>query len=263
MFLAHYHVDRGLRTRIIHFLEGAYALNQQGRPGAGAPLLSLLSKPLQHELQFARHEASLKELGFCEHLLHATGFVASELDMLQHFATYAVSQITMAAGDSVFEAGTVAHSAYFIDSTGQIFYRIGQGGAEMVTGPRWLSEMTLWTPWLHLGELTTKEVSSIVSLRQKDFLECLRRSFDWFQLAQTYARDYLKVMSQYAAVTDLWVWQVEPDPGNFLRNGSRSRTTRKSGTLVQSSATMARKLMGHVFAANAGEDFAQVVPHDT
>lgn len=51
-------------------------------------------------------------------------------------------------------------------------------------------EMTLWTPWLHLGDLTTREDCGIVSLRADAFYDCMRRWWNLFDLAQVYARPW-------------------------------------------------------------------------
>ena len=50
-------------------------------------------------------------------------------------------------------------------------------------------EMTLWTPWLHLGDLTTREDCSVVRLSAKNFFDCMRRWWNLFEMAQAYARD--------------------------------------------------------------------------
>jgi hypothetical protein len=51
--------------------------------------------------------------------------------------------------------------------------------------------MTLWTPWLHLGDLTTSEDSGVVSLSANHFFDYMRRWWNLFEMAQAYARDSL------------------------------------------------------------------------
>jgi len=188
-------------------LERAYVLDREGRPESEVPLLALLSKPMQRDLHFARYEGCLREIGFSQYLSHASGHGPAELLALRHLATHAISQTTLAAGDAVFEAGTVARQAFFL-AQGRFDYAITftQNSCEE---KRWVSEMTLWTPWLHLGELTTREESGIVSLQASGFFDCMRRWWNLFEMAQTYAREYVKAMGAVAAVTDLWDYHVD------------------------------------------------------
>eukprot|EP00434_Breviolum_minutum_P036144 symbB.v1.2.032015.t1/scaffold3786.1/size52255/2 len=155
---------------------------------------------MQRELRFARFEGCLREIGFSRYLQRC-GHTPAELLALRHLATHAVSQTTLAAKDTVFEAGTVAHEAHFL-AHGSFEYVLSM--SERVGHQRWVSEMTLWTPWLHLGDLTTTEDSAVVSLKAHGFFDCMRRWWNLFEMAQAYAREYVKAVSSYAAVTDLW-----------------------------------------------------------
>eukprot|EP00435_Cladocopium_sp_Y103_P075456 s3_g58.t1 len=199
-YLAYFQVDADLSERVTHFLERAYVLDREGRPESEVPLLALLSKPMQRELRFARYEVCLREIGFSRYLSHC-GHGPAELLALRHLATHAISQSTLAAKDAVFEAGSVAHDALFL-AHGSFEYVLNM--SQRVGHQRWVSEMTLWTPWLHLGDLTTSEDSGVVSLSANNFFDCMRRWWNLFEMAQAYAREYVKTMSTFAAVTDLW-----------------------------------------------------------
>ena len=205
-FLAYTNVDADLRVRITHFLERAYVLNREDRPESEVPLLALLSKPLQRELQFARYEGCLREVGFSKYLASVSGHHPAELLVLQHLATHAISQAIVPAGDAVFESGTLARAAYFLLS-GRFGYSVDRLDVSVETD-RWVSEMTLWTPWLHSGNLTTKEESSVVTLLEKEFSSCMQRFWDFYTLARTYASEYVGAMSEQIIVTDLWEYRL-------------------------------------------------------
>ena len=52
--------------------------------------------------------------------------------------------------------------AYFL-TTGCLVYLLGSE-KHSVSKRRWLAEMSLWTPWLHLGELTAVTDSEALRL---------------------------------------------------------------------------------------------------
>lgn len=206
-YLTYFQVDADLSERVTHFLERAYVLDREGRPESEVPLLALLSKPMQRELRFARYEGCLREIGFSRYLSQC-GHGPAELLALRHLASHAISQSTLAAKDAVFEAGSVAHEAHWL-AQGSFEYVLNM--SQRVGHQRWVSEMTLWTPWLHLGDLTTREDCSVVRLSAKNFSDCMRRWWNLFEMAQAYAREYVKSMSSFAAVTDLWQGVVVAD----------------------------------------------------
>ena len=103
----------------------------------------------------------------------------------------------------LFEAGAVARAAYYL-SRGLIVYAI-EGQSEEVGENRWISEprmkrhpfpgvwltfglssldgtvplpntvqeMALWTPWMHLGDLTTGQESYLAVLQIHDFIDAV------------------------------------------------------------------------------------------
>ena len=207
-FLVQAKVDADLRLRVTHFLERAYALSK-GRPEPDAPILALLSKPLQRELQFARYEGCLREVGFSKHLSRVSGHHPAELLVLRYLATHAISHQSIAASDAVFESGTVARAMHF-SVLGQLSYSVDGRPSTGVREGCWVSEM-VWTPWLHCGDLTTIEESSVVSLLEKEFSGCIQRFWDFFMLAKNYASDYVSALNEQTTVTDLWGYHSEVD----------------------------------------------------
>lgn len=196
-FLGKHGIPPELSLRIHCFLEHAYNLKQQTLLETTVPLLDLLSKPLRGELQCARYETCLRQLDFVAFLP-----ASCRDDALQRLAHKALQQRTFAATDTIFEAGNVASEAFFL-TTGRLEYLLGSA-THSVSGHCWLVEMCLWTPWLHLGELSAVEDSEVISVKIEQFHASMRRSYHILNLAQAYAQNYVDAMHGFVLVTDLW-----------------------------------------------------------
>ena len=245
-FLAHAGVDASLRLRITLFLERAYAMNQEGRPESEVPVLQLLSKPLKRELQFARYETQLREVGFSKYLL-SLRLSGNEPDMLvlEYLATRAISQASFPAGEAVFESGAAARGGYFV-VFGVVLYKANMSRSR-VPKDRWISEMTYWTPWCHCGDLVTKTESNLLSLLESEFSACIERFWDVYSCARAYARQYVNSMNEQGTVTDLWQY----------RSASKSSS---GGSVVAKPTAFARLFSNFVSSMAHGED--KILPVD-
>ncbi|CAE7266769.1 KCNH2 [Symbiodinium natans] len=180
-YLSQHHINEDLCLRITGFLEEAYKLRQAGLVESQVTLLELLSKPLRGELQYARYEKCLEEMSFVrdELLVHDN---PRNLQAAKNLATEALAHRTFAPADTIFEAEVIANHAYFLTS-GLLVYELN-GYKVRLQDSRWLVEMSLWIPWLHLGELHTEDVSSLVMLEVGKFAASIRRSSNGQSLAQ-------------------------------------------------------------------------------
>jgi len=201
-FLSHHRICDELSQRVCRFLEHAWALKNEVVLESSVELLELLSTPLRRELRYARYEHCLGELGF-----HA---MTSQLSL-------PLLSKTLAANDTVFEVGSVAQEAYFI-SEGSLMYAWGDQKVTFNEKDKlgWLVEMCLWTPWVHVGELSTRSVSCVETIQLEPFFECICRSLDVLRLAQEYAESFVKSMNSLAAVTDLWHPDQDVDKSDSL-----------------------------------------------
>lgn len=198
-FLARSQVDEELALRIQRFLEHAHALTKEVIDEIQVPLLRLLSKPLWRELRYAMYKHCLGEIGFVRSLSRSS--VSDDLNSdATRQLSQALSQRLLAAGDTIFESGSMALDAYFLVKPS--VYNLGQ--LRQPVSDRWVAEMGLWCPWLHLGELVTTEASVNVRLQVEKFSECLRRSWALLQLAQHYAAKFVQVMNEAVTITDIW-----------------------------------------------------------
>ncbi|CAE7690022.1 KCNH6 [Symbiodinium pilosum] len=198
-FLARSQVEEDLAQRIQRFLEHAHALTKEVVDEIQVPLLRLLSKPLWRELHYAMYKHCLGEIGFVRSLSRCSVSDDLNADATRQLSQ-ALSQRLLAAGDTIFESGSLALDAYFLIKTS--VYNLGQ--LRQPVSDCWVAEMGLWSPWCHLGELVTTEASVNVRLQVEKFAECLRRSWSLLQLAQHYAAKYVQVMNETVRITDLW-----------------------------------------------------------
>ena len=111
----------------------------------------------------------------------------------------------------------VMPQAYFI-SEGSLMYAWGDQKVTFNEKDKlgWLVEMCLWTPWVHVGELSTRSVSCVETIQLEPFFECICRSLDVLRLAQEYAESFVKSMNSLAAVTDLWHPDQDVDKSDSL-----------------------------------------------
>ncbi|CAE7649562.1 KCNH2, partial [Symbiodinium sp. CCMP2456] len=204
-YMKQHQIDQDLQMRVFAFLEHAYSLRQAVVADSEVPILDLLSKPLQAELQTFRYIRCLNQLDVMKQLV-------SSVDQHSIQAIKSLSKVfshrTFAPADTVFECGMLAKSAYFID-TGEFVYELS-GDATRVDKGRWVAEMSLWTPWLHIGDLTTRDVSGVIVLDVSGFADTLCRSSESLLKAQEYAQQLVQLMNQEGTVTDLWQCQAGP-----------------------------------------------------
>ncbi|CAE7253765.1 KCNH7 [Symbiodinium pilosum] len=255
-FLGRQHIPAELALRIRCFLEHAYNLKQQTVLETKVPLLDLLSKPLRGELHCARYEGHLRQLDFLL-LLSET----QRADAVRRLAHRALQQRTYAATDSIFEAGNIASEAYFL-TKGALSYVLGSE-KHSVTKCRWLAEMSLWTPWLHLGELTASKDSEVLAIKVEQFHDSMRRSYDILHIAHQYAADYVEAMNHFVLVTDLW--QKISDPARHDEQpidpaGSPTLQTNRSKKSAGGTRGWLTTRFQRLVSKRKMADFSQIAP---
>ena len=156
-FLSNNHIDPDLSHRVTRFLQHTYALKHMALSKDGQiPILEMLSKPLQEELQLQRHHDCLSDSGFLRKLLHATSnnFRRVLFDLVTSCMTHSI----LALDDRAFAAGTIATASYYV-ADGTCCYE-NQSFMPSKLCNTWVAEACLWTPWLHLGNLVSQDASS-------------------------------------------------------------------------------------------------------
>ncbi|CAJ1402793.1 unnamed protein product [Effrenium voratum] len=202
-FLVRNQIPRSLSQRVSHFLQHSYRLQQEALSDTQVPLLSLLSKNLQGELQFERYKQCMGRLPFVDALLE--GDSGLNKLVVHDIAASAVSQCVLASGEVVFLGGDWAESTLMaVQGSCSYWQNFGQ---EKVPANAWIAEMCLWTGWYYLGDLVTQELTVLVSIKMSSFCDTVCKSADTQQLAKLFSQDYVAALNAEQVSSDLWTFE--------------------------------------------------------
>lgn len=234
-YLVYNDIPLHLSQRIIRFLQHGYRLRDEAlSAGAHLPILDLLSQSLQGELQFERFRGCFSDLAFTSALL--TSENRQTIQVMHKLAMNAVGSSVVAHDDLVFCMGDWATGAYFTHS-GSLKYHDDDEEAHPVAEHQWVSEMALWTPWLHMGDLIAEDVSRLVVLNVEAFCKVVGDSAETRTAASTYAKAYLDTLRQEMHWTDLYV-------ENQTRKGNKNRVSSiQSEIMMQPGGERRRRLV--------------------
>jgi len=208
-FLVRNQIPGSLSQRVKNFLQHSYTLQREAISETQVPLLGLLSKNLQGELQFARHQRNLSLLAFVSDAL-LVGDNLQQKNVAYDIAATAVSQTFLATSEVVFYAGNVAEHV-FLATSGSLVYLQGRGTKTMASTDLWIAEMCLWTPWAFVGDLVTQDLTVLVMLEQSSFCDCVCKSPETQIIAKLFAEDYVANMNHYTVSSDLWQYPGDED----------------------------------------------------
>lgn len=143
---------------------------------------------------------------------------------MQKLAVNALGDTVVAHDDVLFGAGDSAEAAYFVQS-GRLNYHWGEeddsDGGIPVSRNVWIAEMALWTPWTHLGDLVSEDVSRLVVLHVEQFCKCVRESGECQPAAVAYAKDYVdELKSRNSNMNDLFISRRDKQPARVSRQAS-------------------------------------------
>ncbi|CAJ1397434.1 unnamed protein product [Effrenium voratum] len=217
-FLAHNNIDADLSHRITRFLQYTFAAkNEVMSADERVPILSLLSKPLQAELQLQRHKDCLGQCAFFNSLLQHSSFHV--VRVMRDVALNCMSHAVHASGDVIFVAGAIASSCFFLAS-GAHSYTNTISTREVCNV--WVAEMCLWSPWVHVGDLVAMDLSRLVSMEVTSFCECVGKAVETREMASTYAAQYVAALNVQSSWSDL----ADEEP---CQAKAEERTVRSSG----------------------------------
>ncbi|CAK9039949.1 unnamed protein product [Durusdinium trenchii] len=204
-YLIYNDIPLHLSQRIIRFLQHGYRIrNEALSAGNHLPILDLLSQSLQGELQFERYRGCLNELKFIEQLPAES---RQTVQVMHKLAMRAIINTVVGNDDVIFCAADWATSAYCAQS-GRLHYHGDEEGEPVTTIQgcnSWIAEMSLWTPWSHMGDLVSEEVSRIVVMNVEQFCKCVRESSECQAAAVAYAKDYVDQLRKCNQLNDLFV----------------------------------------------------------
>lgn len=221
-YLIYNDIPLHLSQRIVRFLQHGYRIrNEALSAGSHLPILDLLSQSLRGELQLERHRNCLVEMQFIQQLPPEN---RQTIQVMQKLAVNALGDTVVAHDDVLFGAGDSAEAAYFVQS-GRLNYHWGEeddsDGGIPVSRNVWIAEMALWTPWTHLGDLVSEDVSRLVVLHVEQFCKCVRESGECQPAAVAYAKDYVdELKSRNSNMNDLFISRRDKQPARVSRQAS-------------------------------------------
>eukprot|EP00434_Breviolum_minutum_P026538 symbB.v1.2.023458.t1/scaffold2145.1/size88005/4 len=200
-FLSQNNIDPDLSHRVTRFLKHTHAMkNMALSKDCQLPILAMLSRPLQEELQLQRHYDILSEGAFFEKLLHDDSrynFHRVVCDLV----TSCMSHSLLALDDIAFVEGSIATACYYV-ADGACRYDTPSMKPSRLRN-LWVAEMCLWTPWLHMGDLVSKDITRLITVEVTAFCECMARDQAARRMAATYARDFLHRLNKKKHWSDL------------------------------------------------------------
>lgn len=195
-------IPHALGQKVTQFLQHQYAERQHERSlHMHVPLLSLLSRPMYQELQFERHRVALSKIGVVRELLEGDGVHC--LHTLHQMASESLAPILGAAGDSIFLSGHVAKSSFLMMTGRLCYYR--DDTSEILDDTRWVAEMCLWAPWVHMGDLEAQDTSELLSLDADGFCATLGHNWETQRAASRYARRFVDAVQKQSFLSDIFV----------------------------------------------------------
>lgn len=201
-FLRTNKIPEELRQRVTRFLHHAYL--QRGSNSEEPYILDLLSESLQAELQLARYNDGLASLPFFAKLFRNKFLSLQEEQVMQTIANKAMTVLETAEDDVIFCHGNVATAAYYaLDNCSMIYLQ--PNVAVVKPGCReWISEMCLWTEWLHLGDLITSSFSKFIVIKAQEFCEIVSKAGPCQVQGHYYALEYVEALNEVQDASDLW-----------------------------------------------------------
>lgn len=202
-FLRSNRIPEDLRQRVTRFLQHAYS--ERGANSEEPYILELLSESLHAELQIARYQDCLTSMAFFAKLFRNNFLSLQEEQVMQTIANKAMTIVETAEDDVIFCHGNMASATYFaLDESCNMLYLRLTCSTLKPKGREWITEMCLWTEWLHLGDLITSSFSKFIAIKSQEFCAIVSKSGPCQVQAHHYALEYVEAMNEAEDVSDLW-----------------------------------------------------------
>lgn len=213
-FLRSNRIPEDLRQRVTRFLQHAYS--ERGANSEEPYILELLSESLHAELQIARYQDCFTSMPFFAKLFRNNFLSLQEEQVMQTIANKAMTIVETADDDVIFCHGNMATATYFaLDESCNMLYLRLTCSALKPKGREWITEMCLWTEWLHLGDLITSSFSKFIAIKSQEFCAIVSKSGPCQVQAHHYALEYVEAMNDAEDVSDIWqrpVKEMSPPP---------------------------------------------------
>lgn len=206
-FLHQNDIPIDLSQRVTRFIQHAYRAQTSRSVDSEVAIFGLLSKSLKAELQFTRYRHCLFSLALCKKMLVAEEHSNAEM-VAQHVAVKTLTTLQLAQNDFIFTRGTVARTCYCALED-NLEYIIDRHNRSSVSVGMCIAEMALWTPWVYLGGLVSKEMSRVVAIDVEAFCQTVAEMHDIKEQAIYLAQNIIEEMNTASELNDLWQFHVE------------------------------------------------------
>mmetsp|Transcript_61649 Transcript_61649/g.198598 ORF Transcript_61649/g.198598 Transcript_61649/m.198598 type:complete len:751 (-) Transcript_61649:276-2528(-) len=278
--LRRYLIECGVPTevsiRVQRYCSYAWDVRTRSVQEESVSALELLSTPLQAELRTAIFEPRL-----ADHPLFVLINKLAPLTM-QLLCTTAVSRVSVASGDVLFQSGQVADKMFFISGGSLIYERVPSEtedddedlrlnrlnsflalpDVEAVEAGAWVGEAALWVEWAYLGSLHAQEECELVTLDASKFHDAVCSNRNTRAEAAFYARHFEQGINRLerSKVSDLFqsgliegLWFRLLSEYQVRRCGNR-RGSRVSNSILFDSKVAAK--VARMFKTSDSADFA-------
>jgi len=207
-FLRQHNISRGLASRVTRYIDCVLEIRQNKVHPSRVQHLSLLSGPLNVELQSAVQEPTLFMCNFFQM------YKSSSVWAFREVCTTALEQTNMGKKDMVFSHKTEAKYVYFLN-VGSLVYRLASAGAHndivgvsKLEAGSYCCENALWIPWQHAGDMKALSDCSLTLLNASKFCDITCRDPTAHHFSRQYCLEFIERIWQAAtfdpfAVTDL------------------------------------------------------------
>jgi hypothetical protein len=201
-YLAENRISHRVALRIQKNAQHAIMEMQRHMPEEKVELLSLISEPLQMELHFELYYQVLKIHPFFNRYMDECPQV------MRKVCHKAIAMVNISVGDLIFTEGEIPESPRMLFLTsGELEYLSSDNEHHTVGQGQWISEMVLWTFWMHRGTLLATSNCRMAFLDARNFQNVAglfdhASNFDPRQYALHYVKELNSLEDE---ITDLLV----------------------------------------------------------
>jgi len=124
----------------------------------------------------------------------------------------ALTTVQLAQNDMVFNRGAVADTTYFsLDENLRYFHYVEDVDVKIHSS---IAEVALWTPWVHIGDLVSTDMTGLVAIDIDAFCRCVSELQETHQHAIFLAQCIVSALNDLDTMSDLWIYEIEDEDGD-------------------------------------------------
>jgi len=195
-YLSQNGISDRLAMRVQRNAQHAISEQQRLMPEHSVDLLAVVSEPLRVELHFEMHSPLLSVhpffLRYCDECPQ----------VMKKVCHVCMSMLLVSTGDVIFSAGEIpSQPKMYIICSGILEYLPIVGTVTSCQQGMWLSEATIWTPWMHRGVFRAMDDCRICCL-DAAYVQEIASSFDHPDFdPKVYAEEFVKVLNSHSGET--------------------------------------------------------------